>query len=65
MNDTRGTMHSASEMPKCRIRPRIGGFGEGQSRKLLKKSLTIIYHTLKNNWIFEDFPNGVLAQPAA
>lgn len=25
-----------------------------------KKLLGIIYHTLKNNWIFEDFPNFVL-----
>ena len=25
-----------------------------------KKLLGIIYNTLKNNWVFEDFPNGVL-----
>lgn len=27
---------------------------------LARKFLGIIYHTLKNDWIFEDFPNGVL-----
>lgn len=27
---------------------------------LARKFLKIIYHTLKNNWVFEDFPNGVL-----
>jgi hypothetical protein len=26
-----------------------------------RKFLGIIYETLKNNWIFEDFPNFVLA----
>lgn len=29
---------------------------------LARKFLTIIYHTLKNNWTFEDFPNFVLVQ---
>src|SRR5579863_8011708 len=29
---------------------------------LARKFLGIIYHTLKNNWIFEDFPNFVLAE---
>ena len=29
---------------------------------LARKFLSIIYHTLKNNWIFEDFPNFVLAE---
>jgi len=28
---------------------------------LARKFLGVIYHTLKNNWIFEDFPKGVLA----
>ena len=32
---------------------------------LARKFLSIIYHTLKNDWIFEDFPNGVLAQASA
>jgi len=32
---------------------------------LARKFLTIIYHTLKNNWIFEDFPSFVLAQETA
>lgn len=29
---------------------------------LAKKFLGVIYNTLKNNWIFEDFPNFVLAE---
>jgi transposase len=29
---------------------------------LARKFLGIIYHTLKNNWVFEDFPNFVLAE---
>jgi len=29
---------------------------------LAKKFLGVIYNTLKNNWIFEDFPNFVLAK---
>src|SRR6266700_1907762 len=29
---------------------------------LARKLLSIIYYTLKNNWIFEDFPNFVLAE---
>jgi hypothetical protein len=29
---------------------------------LAHKFLSIIYYTLKNNWIFEDFPNFVLAE---
>ena len=32
---------------------------------LARKFLGIIYRTLKNKWVFEDFPNFVLAQPAA
>jgi hypothetical protein len=28
---------------------------------LAKKFLGVIYNTLKNGWIFEDFPNFVLA----
>jgi transposase len=31
---------------------------------LARKLLGIIYRTLKNNWVFEDFPNFVLAEPA-
>ncbi|MBV9500521.1 MAG: IS110 family transposase [Acidobacteriaceae bacterium] len=30
---------------------------------LARKFLGIIYRTLKNNWVFEDFPNFVLAEP--
>lgn len=29
---------------------------------LARKFLNVIYHTLKNNWVWEDFPNGVLAE---
>ena len=29
---------------------------------LARKFLSIIYYTLKNNWVFEDFPNFVLAE---
>jgi hypothetical protein len=28
---------------------------------LARKFLGVIYHTLKNNWVFEDFLNFVLA----
>jgi len=28
---------------------------------LARKFLGVLYHTLKNNWVFEDFPNFVLA----
>jgi transposase len=31
---------------------------------LARKFLGIIYRTLKNNWVFEDFPNFVLAEAA-
>jgi transposase len=32
---------------------------------LAKKFLGVIYRTLKNKWVFEDFPNFVLAEAAA
>jgi len=31
---------------------------------LARKFLGIIYRTLKNTWVFEDFPNFVLAESA-
>lgn len=31
---------------------------------LARKFLSVIYHTLKNNWVFEDFPNFVIAGAA-
>jgi len=31
---------------------------------LARKFLGIIYRTLKNKWVFEDFPNFVLAEEA-
>ena len=37
-------------------------FMEGKANiALARKFLGVIYHTLKNNWVFEDFPNFVLA----
>ena len=32
---------------------------------LARKFLGIVYRTLKNQWVFEDFPNFVLAEPVA
>lgn len=32
---------------------------------LARKFLSIIYYALKNDWIFEDFPNFVLAEAKA
>jgi transposase len=32
---------------------------------LARKLLGIIYHTLKNNWIFQDFPNFILRETTA
>jgi hypothetical protein len=32
---------------------------------LARKFLGIIYRALKNNWVFEDFPNFVLRETAA
>jgi len=29
---------------------------------LARKFLNLIYNTLKNNWLWEDFPNGILAE---
>jgi hypothetical protein len=29
---------------------------------LARKLLGIVYRTLKNNWVFQDFPNFVLAE---
>jgi len=46
-----------------RIKKRRGG---GRAIiALARKFLSIIYHTLKNDWIFEDFPNFVLMEQAA
>jgi transposase len=42
-----------------RIQRRRGG---GKANfALARKFLGVIYHTLKNNWVFTDFPNLVLA----
>ena len=42
-----------------RIQRRRGG---GKANiALARKFLGVIYHTLKNNWVFEDFPNFVPA----
>ncbi len=32
---------------------------------LARKLLGIIYHTLKNNWVFQDFPNFILREATA
>ncbi|PYU49695.1 MAG: IS110 family transposase, partial [Acidobacteria bacterium] len=32
---------------------------------LARKLLGIIYRTLKNNWVFEDFPNFALREATA
>lgn len=46
-----------------RIKKRRGG---GKAIiALARKFLSIIYLTLKNNWIYEDFPNFVLAEQSA
>ena len=38
------------------------GRGGGKANiALARKFLGVIYHTLKNNWVFEDFPDFVLA----
>ncbi len=38
-----------------------GGGGGKANIALARKFLGVIYHTLKNDWVFEDFPNFVLA----
>jgi transposase len=38
--------------------------GVGKAIALAPKFLSIIYRTLKNKWVFEDFPNFVLAEGA-
>ncbi|MEN9917479.1 MAG: hypothetical protein RLY40_1418, partial [Pseudomonadota bacterium] len=40
-----------------RIRAKRGG--QKAIIATAKKLLSVIYHTLKNKWIFEDFPNFV------
>jgi len=40
-----------------------GRRGHGKAKiAAARKYLGIIYHTLKNNWVFEDFNNFVLAE---
>ena len=34
----------------------------GDNPTLARKLLGVIYRTLKNKWVFEDFPNFVLAE---
>ena len=38
-----------------------GAAAEAKPISPSRKFLGVIYHTLKNNWVFEDFPNFVLA----
>jgi len=57
-----------------RFSPYLNSYYEGiRSRRgtgraiiaLARKFLGVIYRTLKNNWVFEDFPNFVLRETAA
>ena len=73
----RGSKLGRTTLVQCaliakRYSPRLSEYYERIQRRrgtgkaiiaLARKLLIIIYHTLKNNWIFEDFPNGVLAEP--
>jgi hypothetical protein len=40
---------------------RIQHGGDLANIALTRQCLEVIYYTLKNNWVFEDFPNFVLA----
>jgi hypothetical protein len=58
---TRGQENVAFYLRKFYQRiPRRRGGGK-PSLDLARKFLGVIYHTLKNKWVFEDFPNFVLA----
>ena len=59
--------HDTSEQPLSEAALRKGQ-GAARHREaiiaLARKLLGIIYRTLKNKWVFEDFPNFVLAEAA-
>jgi len=72
----RGTKLGRTTLVQCaliamRYSPYLAKFYHKIARKrgagkaiiaLARKFLGVIYHTLKNNWIFEDFPNFVIAE---
>lgn len=75
----RGSKLGRTALVQCaliakRFSPYLAHYYEGiRSRRgtgraiiaLARKFLGIIYRTLKNNWVFEDFPNFVLRETAA
>jgi len=75
----RGSKLGRTALVQCaliakRYSPYLGNYYErirsrrGTGRAIIalaRKLLGIIYHTLKNNWVFQDFPNFVLREAAA
>jgi len=43
----------------------VGKMSDAERPRSRKWKSRIIYHTLKNNWVFEDFPNFVLRDATA
>ena len=72
----RGTKLGRTTLVQCaliamRYSPYLARFYQKVARRrstgkaiiaLARKFLNVIYHTLKNNWVFEDFPNFVIAE---
>jgi transposase len=75
----RGSKLGRTALVQCaliakRYSPYLGNYYEcirsrrGTGRAIIalaRKLLGIIYHTLKNNWVFEDFPKFILREAAA
>ena len=62
MRADRATLQPVSEAVLRKVKARRG---TGKAIiALARKFLGIIYRTLKNKWVFEDFPNFVLAEAA-
>jgi transposase len=75
----RGSKLGRTALVQCaliakRYSPYLGNYYErirsrrGTGRAIIalaRKLLGIIYHTLKNNWVFQDFPNFVLREATA
>jgi len=75
----RGSKLGRTALVQCaliakRYSPYLGNYYErirsrrGTGRAIIalaRKLLGIIYHTLKNNWVFQDFPNFALREAAA
>ena len=74
----RGTKRGRTTLVQCawiaqRYSPYLKNYYERKKSRgtgkaiiaLARKFLGIIYRTLKNRWVFEDFPNFVLAEEAA